>query len=292
MDVTEHRETGQQPQSGGRGRAMHDRFHYSEVDLQHISGFQAYDRDNNHIGRINAIWTDESGNPEYVGIQTSWLFGRTHVVPADRVEANLRLQRVRLPYPESLVKDAPSYDPDEQLSDAQEQEVWQFYRTHAGTDLESISRQGGVATERESYQKRGDMGAERTEDSARIPLHEEKLKVGTRSVEAGGVRLRKIVRTETVEKPVQVQREDVVIERVPPGEARAGAQSDEHAFEQEDIFIPLRAEEPVVTKETEVREEVRARKTGAKEQETVRGTVRKEDLEVDDSRSSERERQH
>src|SRR4051812_27790295 len=46
-----------------------------------------------------------------------------------------------------------------------------------------------------------------------IPLYEESLNVGKREVEAGAVRLRKIVRTETVNQPVELRHEEVVIDR-------------------------------------------------------------------------------
>jgi len=53
-----------------------------------------------------------------------------------------------------------------------------------------------------------------------IPLHEERLNVGKRTVDAGQVTIRKIVKTETVSEPVQLRREMLVINR-----DAAGAQS-------------------------------------------------------------------
>src|SRR5436305_5940845 len=46
-----------------------------------------------------------------------------------------------------------------------------------------------------------------------VPLREESVKVGTREVDAGSVRLKKIVKTETINQPVQLRREEVVIDR-------------------------------------------------------------------------------
>jgi uncharacterized protein (TIGR02271 family) len=110
-----------------------------------------------------------------------------------------------------------------------------------------------------------------------MKLSEEQLKIGKREVEAGGVRLRKIVRTETVNQPVELKREEIVIERVPAsGTATTGA-----AFENEDVFIPLRREEAVVEKEAHVREEVRVSKKATTEQQNVSGEVRKEDVEIE-----------
>ncbi len=117
-------------------------------------------------------------------------------------------------------------------------------------------------------------------EETRIPLSEERLKVGTREVESGGVRLRKVVRSETVNQPVELKREEIVVERVPAAEAQAGAVAGT-AYEQQDIYVPLRREEAVVEKESRVTGEVRARKTTQTEQQTISGQVRKEDVEVE-----------
>lgn len=83
-------------------------------------------------------------------------------------------------------------------------------------------------------------------DDATIRLKEEQLKIGKRRVEAGGVLLRKVVRTETTNKPVQLRREELVIERVQgSGEPVEGNAE----FAEREIFIPLFREEPVVQKD-------------------------------------------
>jgi uncharacterized protein (TIGR02271 family) len=89
--------------------------------------------------------------------------------------------------------------------------------------------------------------------------------------------LRKIVRTETVQQPVELKREEIVIERVPA----SGTQPAETSFEAQDIFIPLRREEPVVQKEARVKEEVRVGKKVETERQTISEQVRKEDVEIE-----------
>ena len=51
--------------------------------------------------------------------------------------------------------------------------------------------------------------------AAEIPLSEERVKVGKRTVGAGEVRVRKNVSTEQVNVPVELKRENVVIEKIP-----------------------------------------------------------------------------
>jgi uncharacterized protein (TIGR02271 family) len=114
---------------------------------------------------------------------------------------------------------------------------------------------------------------------------EEELKVGQRQVEAGGVRLRKIIKTEVVNQPVEVQREEIVIERVPPGEAHPHTQK---AFTEQEVYIPLRREEAVVEKQVRLREEVRARKRKTTDQQQVSGEVRREEVEIQEEGEARR----
>ena len=56
-----------------------------------------------------------------------------------------------------------------------------------------------------------------------VPLYQEQINVGKREEEAGSVRLKKIVRTETVNVPVELRHEEVVIDR--DNNAKAGQSS-------------------------------------------------------------------
>ena len=104
------------------------------------------------------------------------------------------------------------------------------------------------------------------------------MKVGKRTVDAGAVRLRKIVRTEVVNQPVEIRHEDVVIERVAADQVHAGTGTSN--FQEETIDVPLSREEVVVSKEAHVTGGVRVNKTSTAETQNVSETVRKEDVEV------------
>jgi stress response protein YsnF len=59
-----------------------------------------------------------------------------------------------------------------------------------------------------------------------IPLHEEQVNVGKRTVDAGQVTIRKIIKTETVNQPIELRHETLVIDREGAGaEARSSASS-------------------------------------------------------------------
>lgn len=258
-----------------------------DLNLERVAGFDVYDRNDEHIGSVSAIWTDRSGQPAYLGVKTLWLIGRTHVVPAHHAQVNGHEERIRIPYLKEEVKDAPSFDPDSELDFTKEQEVTSYYSSRGpqlpGLQAEQpVTAATGTPPPIAPSAERDKPGLARTEtgETTAIPLHEEHISVGKRQVETAGVRLRKVVRTEVVSQPVELRHEDVVIERVPASEASREVQGGRQ-FEGESIYIPLRREEAVVNKETVVREEVRARRTQGTERQNITGQVRKEDIEVE-----------
>jgi uncharacterized protein (TIGR02271 family) len=118
------------------------------------------------------------------------------------------------------------------------------------------------------------------ESTIEVPLSQEEVKVGKRTVAAGEVRVRKTVSTEQVNVPVELKREDAVIERISAHEV---GQTGKEPFQEERIEVPLSREVPVVEKETRVTGGVRVRKTEGVEQETIQESVRREDVDIDES---------
>lgn len=258
-----------------------------DMNLERVAGFNVYDKNNERIGKANAIWTDHTGQPAFLGVRTSWLFGKTHIVPAYGAKANQQDEAIRLPYSKADVENAPNYEPDAPLDLNKEREVMDYYRGR-GAGLPEFD-EGAQRTEDRGVETARDRGTAReaTAEETRIPLHEENLKVGKREVETGGVRLRKIVRTETVQQPVELKHEELEVERVPAGQQTTGQRVE---FKDEELFIPLRREEPVLEKETRVREEVRARKTATTERQNVSGEVRREDVEIEKQQEQQQHR--
>lgn len=238
---------------------------------ERLIDYDVQDQTNNKIGKVHNLWTDESGQPTFLGVKTGWIFGKNHVVPVHTATVNDRQRIIRLPFSEQKIKDAPVFDADCDLSDEDEQRIYTYYnlqRPQFGWQKE------GQQTQAQTQQRQP---ATAGQESATVQLSEEQVKVGKREVVAGGVRLRKVVRTEVVNQPVELKREEVVIERVPGG----GTQQGQTSFQEQDVYIPLRREEPVVQKEQRVREEVRVRKEATSDQQTISEKVRKEDIQIE-----------
>ena len=112
-----------------------------------------------------------------------------------------------------------------------------------------------------------------------IPLAEEELQVGKRTVDRGTTKIRRYVVRRRVEESVTLRDETVSVERRRPvtqGEAAVPA----GAFEERTVEVHQTAEEPVVSKTARVAEEVVVRKNVTERTETVRDDVRREEVEV------------
>ena len=113
---------------------------------------------------------------------------------------------------------------------------------------------------------------------------EEELRVGTTERESGRVRLRKYVVEDEVTQTVPVRREEVRVEREPITDANRGDAVDGPAISEDEHEVVLHSEEVVVDKQTVPKERIRLEKDVSTEEETVSGTVRKEQVDVDDDR--------
>ncbi|MCG5239845.1 YsnF/AvaK domain-containing protein [Azospirillum doebereinerae] len=118
-----------------------------------------------------------------------------------------------------------------------------------------------------------------------IPIVEETLNVGKRSVERGGVRVRSYIVETPVEETIRLRDETVTVERRPGDQAALGSVPAD-AFRERTIEVTETDEEAVVEKAAYVRETLVVRKDVEDRTETVRDTVRRTEVEVDDARKS------
>ena len=116
-------------------------------------------------------------------------------------------------------------------------------------------------------------------EEAVLPVVEEELQVGKKKVEKGAVRVKTTVTETPVEADVHLHEERVEVKRRPVNRAVTGA--DVAAFQEGTIELKESAEEVVVTKKSRVVEEVVVGKKGSDKTQTVKDTVRKTDVEVE-----------
>lgn len=233
--------------------------------------------DNDKIGTVDSVWVDDAtGELEFIGVKTGWLFGKTHIIPCANAEFSGDGDRISVPYGEEQIKNAPSYDADAELSANDEEQIYSYYGIDRTTAPSSSGLPGG---EHEGHHHH-DHEHEHDHDhhGEQMTLHEEELEVGKRQVHSGQVRLRKVVHTEHEEVPVELRREEIDIERVPVTDTHA---DHDHAFRDQEIEVDVTREEPVVGKNMRATEQVRLHKDVETETRTVGGDVRSEEVEID-----------
>jgi uncharacterized protein (TIGR02271 family) len=135
-----------------------------------------------------------------------------------------------------------------------------------GTPADTL-REGGIGSTQEAETK--------------IPVVEEQLNVGKREVQRGGVRVFTRTSERQVEENVTLREERARVTRRPVERPATEAELG-NAFEEKAVEIRATAEEPVVAKTARVVEEVDVGKEASERTETVRDTVRKRDVEVED----------
>ena len=112
-----------------------------------------------------------------------------------------------------------------------------------------------------------------------VPLYEESVQVGKREVEEGTVRLRKVVKTETVNQPVQIRREMLVIDRIPASGSTAATES--QPFTEQQVVIQLKHEEPVVQTSVVQSGRVVAQTRYQVQETNIQRQIRREDIQID-----------
>ena len=119
----------------------------------------------------------------------------------------------------------------------------------------------------------------RTDADQTIKVIEENIEIGKREVETGGVRLRSRIVERPVEESIRLREERVTVQRNPVN--RPATDADLNAFKEGTIEMTEHAEVPVVSKTANVVEEISVGKEVNERTETVRDTVRKTDVDVE-----------
>lgn len=162
-------------------------------------------------------------------------------------------------------------------------EVAAIFDRHGSVDINDRSAQyqqgsqtafSGAATANQTA-----AGEKATAAGTTIPVIEEELQVGKRTVEQGGVRVRSRIVEKPVEEQLRLRQERVIVNRHPVN--RAVTDADMTNFKQGDFEITERGEEAVVSKQARVVEEIQIGKQVEERDQVVSDTVRRTDVAVE-----------
>jgi len=238
---------------------------YTSTDI--ITGADVYGADGDKVGTVAAVY------PGYIVVEKGFFFPTDYYIPMSAV-ASADSDRVTL----TMAKDAALNSGwDAQPTDLETALETASYDT-SSTAFYDTSMDSGVTTgDRGFAASAAQVG---TDEEIRIPVMQEELTATVRPQEAGAVRIAKDVVEEERTLDVPVTEERVRVERRVVDRPVTAADAD--AFEETVIEVPVRSETVDVQKQARVAEEVVVSKEATQRTEQVSGTVRREEVIVDD----------
>jgi uncharacterized protein (TIGR02271 family) len=252
---------------------------------ERYANYGIFDQHGERIGPLSDLFVDENDEPEYVGVEMGLAGNRSVLVPVEAITVDDRQRRLVVSHPRSLVETAPSLGYEDEVTPELERQA----RVHYGLDTDRRAGSGALdagaagPAEARSADLASDLSSN-DEDDVRVRRSEEEIRVETREREAGEMRVRKRVRTESERLTVPKERVEVTVERVPV--EGTGSEADDAAtapqIEEEEIVVPVVEEEIVVEKRPVVKEEIHIRKQVVEDVEVIEEDIRREEVEIDD----------
>lgn len=245
------------------------------------------DADGEKIGKIDELYYDQDGGqPEWALVNTGLFGTKKTFVPL--AGARPSGEDVQVAVSKQDVKDAPQVEADQELSEAEERQLFEHYgvpyTTEGSTTAQGAPAQGRQTTAPAQGGQTTSTSGHGSDDA--MTRSEEELRVGTQSRERGRARLRKHVVTEQVTKTVPVRREEVHVEREPITDANRDQALSGSDISEGEHEVVLHEEEPVVEKRAVPKERVRLDTETQQSEHEVSEEVRKEQIELDDDRRS------
>lgn len=235
-------------------------------------GDDVYGSDGDKVGTVAEV------QPGYLVVEKGFFFPTDYYIPVAAI-TQIGDRQVVL----NVSKDAALHSGWETIPDA----TTSTTLTEMGTSIPAADVVRGTTVDAATWQTETAIGQPQvagyeatSEDELVIPLREEELTATVRETEAGAARIQKRVVSEDRVLEVPVTEEQIRVERRVVD--RAVDASDTDAFEEIVIEVPLTAEEVELRKQTRVGEEVVVSKEAIQHTEQVRGTVRREEVDVID----------
>jgi uncharacterized protein (TIGR02271 family) len=287
------------------------RNHFDDHD---IKGLDLYSN-NEKIGSVDDVLVDDDGQFRYLIINTGiWILGKKVLLPIGQARIDYNDRRV---YANNLTKmqveALPEFTDDMTVDYDHEEQVRGVYRsslpnihqdapasygvgysgaesapptTNTAPILDLDAGYAGYDRDTYTYEREPDLYALNEESHPSLKLYEERLVSSKTRQKTGEAVISKRVETETATASVPIEKERVVVERV-PGSSEAVVTPGEANFQSGEVSrMEVYEEVPEFHKEAFVREEVRVSKVVDQETATAEENIRREEVDVDiDGRS-------
>ena len=254
------------------------------------TGETVYASDGERVGKVSGVLTEEGGKLRYLLVDVGgWFSSKQVAVPVGMA----RMENDAV-YFDGLSKDqvkemnayqeGQDYGSEHQVADEQVLRGSTQALGTAAADVSGVAVGSAASASVGSSGQAGDYDYESRQGLFQTPtklqLLEERLLVNKQRYVAGSVEVGKRVETHTENVGVDLQRDELVIERHAVTDARPVDGNVVLGADSQTIRVDLEAERADVSKQTFVTEEVQVGKRSETEQKTVTDTVGREVLEV------------
>ena len=119
--------------------------------------YKVYDNQGEKIGKVDDLFVDETDHEEYIGVKMGFFGLKSTLIPMEIVRVNEGERSIEVAESKDHVKDAPSFDDDEDITSDYEERIRSYF------GLESLgTTSGGYG----AYSGAGDADNEREEPQA------------------------------------------------------------------------------------------------------------------------------
>jgi uncharacterized protein (TIGR02271 family) len=274
--------------------------HSTDPDIKGLSMYAGTDK----IGSINDVLVDDEGKFRYLIVDSGgWIMGKKVLLPIGHARIDYQGKRV---YADSLTKTQvealPEFTDDMLMDYDQEEQVRGVYRSATPKMQQQVPAANGVGyagamsapamldletgyagydRDTYGYDKEPELYALNEQNHPNLKLYEERLIASKNRQKTGEAVISKRVETETANASVAVDKERIVVERIPVNSGTV-VTPDEANFQVGEVArMDVYEEVPEFHKEAFVREEVRVSKVVDKETATAQEQLRREELDVD-----------
>jgi uncharacterized protein (TIGR02271 family) len=279
--------------------------HSNDPDIKGLSMYAGTEK----IGSIDDILVDEEGKFRYLIVDSGgWIMGKKVLLPIGRARIDYTSKRV---YADNLTKAQvealPEFTDDLLLDYDKEEQVRGVYRSptpivenapaangvgYAGATSAPATKNTEPMLDLETgyagydrgtygYEKEPDLYDLNDQSHPNLKLYEERLIASKNRQKTGEAVISKRVETETANASVAVDKERVVVERIPVNSGTVVTPGEANFQEGEVARMDVYEEVPEFHKEAFVREEVRVSKVVDQETATAQEQLRREELDVD-----------
>jgi uncharacterized protein (TIGR02271 family) len=281
------------------------RNHFDDHD---VKGLDLYSK-NEKIGSVDDILVDDQGLFRYLVINTGiWILGKKVLFPIGQARVDYNDKRV---YADNLTKAQvealPEFNDDMTIDYDHEEQVRGVYRSrrsnmqqdapasygvgYAGANsapattntapmLDLEAGYAGYDRDTYTYEKEPELYGLDEQKHPSLKLYEERLITSKTRQKTGEAVISKRVETETARASVELDKERIVIERIPTNAETVVAPGESNFQAGEVSRMEVYEEVPEFHKEAFVREEVRVSKVVDQETATAEENLRREELDV------------